>query len=431
MTKKSPHHFQEAAVPDLPQMFGRRKIDRYQHAGKTDGPRVLLVDDQRLVAAAVDRMLAGAKDIVLHAVQDAASALSALHTFQPTVILQDLFMPDADGLDLVLQYRKQPETRDIPVLVLSSEEDPLTKARAFSCGANDYLIKLPAPEEMIARLRYHSSAYQNQLQRDAAYRQLSRELDIARKMLLGLLPAPAVIGRARFEWLFQASSYVSGDCFDYFPVDAHHTCFYVADVSGHGVSAAMLAFSVQHQMRASEHKMARGIAQSQGNLRLVVESVLAEFNRRLVQMRDTSLYVTIAFGLLDQRSGMLALARAGHPAPLLVGMAGEGAIRLGVDSLPAGLVPDAEYEASLVRLEEGSRIYLYSDGITEAENPQEESFGQNRLEQLLLTQRPYPLGTVRAQLSDSLRQWRENPEAIEDDITFLAVGFGDGDVRAA
>jgi phosphoserine phosphatase RsbU/P len=428
MTKELSRPFQQASDPQ--QIFGRRKIDRYQHAGKLDGPRVLLVDDQRLVAAAVERMLAGATDIVLHAVQDAASALAAVHTFQPTVILQDLFMPDADGLDLVTQYRNLSETRDVPVLVLSSEEDPETKARAFSCGANDYLIKLPAPAEMIARLRYHSSAYQNHLQKDAAYRQLSRELDIARKMLLGLLPAPAVIGRARFEWLFQASSYVSGDCFDYFPVDAHHTCFYVADVSGHGVSAAMLAFSVQHQMRASEHKVARGIVQSQGNLGLVVETVLAEFNRRLLQMRDTSLYVTIAFGLLDQRTGKLALARAGHPAPLLVGLPGEGVLPLGVDGLPAGLIPDAEYEASTVQLEEGSRIYLYSDGITEAENPHEEAYGLNRLEHLLVRQHLYPLSTVRAQLSEGLRQWRENPGPIEDDLTFLAVEFGGRDVRS-
>lgn len=429
MTTETRHPFQQA--PDPQQTFSRRKIDRYQHVGNLEGPRVLLVDDQRLVAVAVERMLASASDIVLHAVQDAASALAALHTFQPTVILQDLFMPGADGIDLVLQYRNLPESRDLPVLVLSSEEDPHTKARAFACGANDYLIKLPAPAEMIARLRYHSSAYQNQLQRNAAYRQLSRELEIARKMLLDSLPVPAVIGKARFEWLFQASSYVSGDCFDYFAVDEHHTCFYVADVSGHGVSAAMLAFSVQHQMRASEHRMARGIVQTQGDLAIVVETVLAEFNHRLLQMRDTSLYVTIAFGLLDQRTGRLAFARAGHPAPLLVASPGESVLHLGMDGLPAGLIQDAEYEASLIQLEEGSRIYLYSDGITEAENLHDEAFGLDRLEQLLVQQHARPLSAVKAQLSNALGQWQENRGSIEDDITFLAVDFDSRNVFSA
>ena len=88
------------------------------------------------------------------------------------MILQDLVMPGIDGLTLVNQFRTNPGTRDIPIIVLSTNENPQVKGQAFALGANDYLVKLPDKIELIARIRYHSKAYLNLLQRDAAYRAL-------------------------------------------------------------------------------------------------------------------------------------------------------------------------------------------------------------------------------------------------------------------
>jgi two-component system chemotaxis family response regulator WspR len=81
-------------------------------------------------------------------------------------------MPNVDGLTLVRQYRDNPVTCDIPIIVLSTKEEPLVKSESFAAGANDYLVKLPDSVELIARVRYHSRAYVNQLQRDEAYRAL-------------------------------------------------------------------------------------------------------------------------------------------------------------------------------------------------------------------------------------------------------------------
>jgi two-component system chemotaxis family response regulator WspR len=91
---------------------------------------------------------------------------------KPTVILQDLVMPGLDGLSLVREYRNHPATKDIPIIVLSTKEDPLIKSAAFAAGANDYLVKLPDNIELVARIRYHSRSYMTLLQRDAAYRAL-------------------------------------------------------------------------------------------------------------------------------------------------------------------------------------------------------------------------------------------------------------------
>jgi two-component system chemotaxis family response regulator WspR len=133
---------------------------------------VLLVDDQILVGEAVRRSLAGQPNLDFHLCSDPHEALATAERIRPTVILQDLVMPGVDGLTLVREYRANPVTRDIPVIVLSTKEEPAVKSEAFRQGANDYVVKLPDPIELLARIRYHSRAYLNQIQRDEAYRAL-------------------------------------------------------------------------------------------------------------------------------------------------------------------------------------------------------------------------------------------------------------------
>src|SRR6185295_10172855 len=133
---------------------------------------VLLVDDQAMVCEAVRRALANQPDIDFHYCADAREAVALANHIKPTVILQDLVMPGIDGLTLVSQMRANPATKDTPIIVLSTNENPQVKGQAFAMGANDYLVKLPDKIELVARIRYHSMAYLNLVQRDAAYRAL-------------------------------------------------------------------------------------------------------------------------------------------------------------------------------------------------------------------------------------------------------------------
>ncbi len=133
---------------------------------------VMLVDDQSFVAELLQRQLTTEKDINFHYCQDPSQAISTAEKIGPTVVLLDFTMPSIDGLTLCNFFRAHPATRDIPIIMLSSNDDPATKAQAFGAGANDYLVKLPDSIELIARLRYHSAAYINKLQRDDAYRAL-------------------------------------------------------------------------------------------------------------------------------------------------------------------------------------------------------------------------------------------------------------------
>jgi len=133
---------------------------------------VLLVDDQFMVGEAIRRTLLDEVDVEFHYCANPLDALAVAKRLKPTVILQDLVMPAISGLDVVRAYRADPETKNIPVIMLSTREDATVKSDAFRAGANDYLVKLPDRIELIARIRYHSAAYLSQIQRDEAYRAL-------------------------------------------------------------------------------------------------------------------------------------------------------------------------------------------------------------------------------------------------------------------
>ncbi len=143
--------------------------------------RVMLVDDQAIVAEALRRMLVDEADIDYHYCADPANAIKEAAAFRPTVILQDLVMPDIDGLMLLKFFRSNPETNSVPIIVLSTKEDPKIKSEAFGLGASDYLVKFPDKIEVIARIRAHSRSFLAQKQRDEAYeamREMQKELEL-------------------------------------------------------------------------------------------------------------------------------------------------------------------------------------------------------------------------------------------------------------
>lgn len=137
-------------------------------------PVVLLVDDQAMVGEAIRRMLVDETDIEFHYCREPSQAVDTANEISPTIILQDLVMPEMDGYTLLKSYRGNPATSGTPVIILSSREDPKDKSHAFEIGASDYLVKLPDKIELVARIRAHSKAYLLQAQRDAAYLEMKK-----------------------------------------------------------------------------------------------------------------------------------------------------------------------------------------------------------------------------------------------------------------
>jgi len=169
---------------------------------------VLLVDDQALVAFAVRRAVQGQPDIELHYCASAAEALAQAERLQPTVILQDLVMPGLDGLDLVRRFRAHPATATTPIIVLSTKEEAQIKSDAFVAGANDYVVKLPDPLELLARIRYHSQAHRNLRERNEAFvalRHSQQELSATNAALLSLNQQLEKATQAKSEFLANMS----------------------------------------------------------------------------------------------------------------------------------------------------------------------------------------------------------------------------------
>ena len=157
---------------------------------------VLLVDDQALVAAALQRAVADEPGVELHYCGNPLEALVVANKLKPTVILLDLVMPQADGMTLLHKFRANPATQHTPIVILSTKEEPEIKSALFAAGANDYMVKLPDRLEILARIRYHSAACWHRVQRDEAFEALRRSQQALVASNTALLAANEQLGKA-------------------------------------------------------------------------------------------------------------------------------------------------------------------------------------------------------------------------------------------
>jgi sigma-B regulation protein RsbU (phosphoserine phosphatase) len=284
------------------------------------------------------------------------------------VILQDLVMPDIDGLTLVKNFRAHEATREVPLIVLSTKEEPAVKAEAFALGANDYVVKLPDRLELLARIRYHSKGYIAGLQRNEAYKALQQsqerlagEVKQAARYVQSLLPDKLKKGEIRTDWRFVPSAELGGDSFGYHWLDDDHFAFYLLDVSGHGVGAALLSVSAMNALRSQALPNTDFRQPSQ---------VLFALNNAFQMDQQNGLYFTIWYGVFHKPTRRVDYSGGGHPpALLLTGPTAEQAAMQVLDSKGPmiGAMNDLEYESGSTTLDAFAKIYILSDGAYEIE----------------------------------------------------------------
>jgi sigma-B regulation protein RsbU (phosphoserine phosphatase) len=326
------------------------------------GTTVLLVDDQPIIGEAVRRMLAGEAGLAFHYCKDATAAVEKAAEVGPTVILQDLVMPELDGLELVRRYRADERLRDVPVIVLSTKEDPAVKAEAFALGANAYVVKIPDRLEMVARVRYHSRGFTALLERNEAFTALQKsqqvlanDLATAAHYVRSILPQPVAEGAIRADWRFIPSASLGGDAFGYHDLDPEHFAVYLLDVCGHGVGAALLSVSALNAIRSE------ALPQTDFH---DPAAVLAALNRAFPMERHNDMFFTAWYGVFDRATRRLRWAGGGHPPALLLAADG-GRHLLDSDGPLIGAVEGLEFPAGDVAVPEESRLFVYSDGAFE------------------------------------------------------------------
>jgi len=329
---------------------------------------VLLVDDQAIVGHAVRQMLLPESDIQFHFCQDSLKAVEMANSIRPTVILQDLVMPEIDGLTLLKFFRANAATRETPMIVLSTKEEPAIKAQAFALGANDYLVKLPDRIELVARVRHHSRGYIAQLQRNEAYRklaeserQLADEIAQAARYVASLLPPPLTDGPIRIDWRFVPSTQLAGDAFGYHWLDTTHFAIYLLDVSGHGVGSALLAVSV---LNVLSH---RSLPQTDF---FDPAAVMRGLSGVFEMSRHGNKFFTIWYGVYDMTSKQLTYSGGGHPPPFLLQGANKADAvvqELTTEGSVIGIGEVVPFTNSVVDIAAPARLLIYSDGAVEIE----------------------------------------------------------------
>ncbi len=200
---------------------------------------------------------------------------------------------------------------------------------------------------------------------------------------------------------------VGGDYFDVFPLSDGRTAFLIADVSGKGLGAAILTTMLQGALSG----MTLGIDPAR---------VFNHVNRFLCDHSEVGRYATMFFGILD-RKGHLEFINAGHPSPFLIrrGVAEEAFTE---GSYPVGLVPEAQYTSVYLKLEPGDTLVLFSDGVTEAMDPDEQMFGTARLKQLLTGQLECPLEQLQKCVLEGVENFARGAHQA-DDLTLLIVRY--------
>lgn len=396
-------------------------------ANESEGrPHVLVVDDalaNRKVLTAILRKA----EIGYEEAKDGFEAIAAFARKKPDLVLLDVMMPGMDGFEVCRKLKADPASADVPVIFLSALSDAPDRVRGLEAGAEDYVGKPFSPGEVLARVRTHLRLREMA----ESLRRLNRELlewqarlreDLkaageVQRMLLPSSARPRELGGSA-AWLFEPCASVGGDILNVFPIGARHVGIYVLDVSGHGVSAALVSASVAQALTPQFGIVAA--PGPSGPEPVAPAAVMAELERRYpLELFDK--YFTLAYVLLDRTTGELAYSFAGHPPGLLLRSSGAFEL-LSEGGGFVGLGLDIPFEEGRTVLVPGDRLCLYSDGVTEHETAAHALFGVERLQVLLEGTRTLPVEEVCERVAADLAEFGQGA-AFRDDVSFLAFEY--------
>lgn len=378
-------------------------------------PNILLIDDQKIVYEALKEILEESGFSIFFC-QDPSVMEQMVENCAPTVILQDLNIPGFDGFELIKKLKENEKSKNIPLIVLSSIEEAEKKATAFQKGANDYLVKLPDPVEVKARLKYHSDHFLHLQEKERAFRlleesqaNLRKELKEAEEYVTEILPKELETKEIRAVGSYTPSSSLGGDGYGFYFLDENHLCFFIIDVCGHGVGASLLCVSLIHTL---QQRSVTGVDFKDP------ASVLSYLNRSYQMKHDKDLFFTVWYGVLNISNNHLIYASAGHPAAYLLEN-GSAVPILGDSGVACCIMEDSVYSNNEIFLKKGNLVLLYSDGAVELEKEgeisilDEKTFGK-------LIEESFLKDPFLENLKNSLLSYQKG-SSFNDDVTFVTM----------
>jgi phosphoserine phosphatase RsbU/P len=319
---------------------------------------ILIVDDEAANISILGQTLMD--EYELRVATNGTTALTIAASDLPDLILLDVMMPGLDGYEVCKKLKTMEATRNIPIIFVTVRSNEEYETKGLELGAVDYITKPFSIPIVRARVKTHMMQKHLMDQVRKSLKCLNDELAQAAKYVTSLLPVPLRDGIVRTDWRFIPSMALGGDSLGYHWIDSNHFAFYVLDVCGHGVGAALHSVSVLNLIRSQSLK--------ETNFGMPGE-VLTQLNKMFSMEKYNGMYFTIWYGVYNTTSRNLVYASAGHPPALLFSDPYDDAFRpiqLQTPNLFVGGIQDAEFETAQYKLEGPCKLYIFSDGVFEA-----------------------------------------------------------------
>ncbi len=388
--------------------------------------KILLAEDDPISADILQTYLEKWGHEVV-AAENGADAWKCFEQENITMVISDWMMPEMDGLELVRRIRSSGRAGYVYIILLTAKTKKEDLVQGMEAGADDFLSKPFDREELRVRLRAgeriveleQQVAQSNQELREANGR-MKRDLVAAANVQKALLPeALPESSSVRMAYDFQPCEELAGDILGAFWLDDENLAVYLLDVSGHGVAASLLSVTVSHFLSPKASSTSLLFREGSNGYDIVAPREVAnQLNRRFPMDLNTGQYFTLVYGIINRQQQEFRYVCAGHPGPIHLRRNAEPSIIKGT-GFPIGIM-DEDYEDASIRFEPGDRLFMYSDGITEASSEAGEQFGVNRLVVALQANFDKPLRRSLTGLSQHVEQWRGS-EILQDDVSVLAV----------
>jgi len=370
-----------------------------------------------------------------HEVQLVTNGVQAWELFrkeQFSIVITDWMMPEMDGIELIKRIRENISDYYVYIIILTAKTLREDSIEGFEAGADDYLTKPIDKRELQARLRTAERVLnleKNLAEQNKALTQINqriqKELEAAVKIQNTLLPHKLPeVPDLKIAWKFRPCTELAGDLLNVFSLDGEHIGFYILDVSGHGVAASLLSVALSHFLSPTfklSSMVRQGTGDASGFRINSPAKVLTQLNNEFQMDKYREQFFTVIYGIMECHSKKITFSSAGHTPPIW--LSNNKSVRFLMESdLPAGVIPDKEYQDFTIEPQPGDRLLLYSDGVIEVRNQNEELFGQKRLKQLLLdTVQETPEATLEI-IMGAVEKW-SHPLPIHDDVTLLLFEF--------
>ncbi len=391
--------------------------------------KILIAEDEAVSRKVLQRTLQRwGYDVV--AAENGAVALEAFQSDTFSLVITDWMMPEMDGLQLVRKIREMQSDDYVYIILLTAKTDKADLIAGMDTGADDFISKPFDKDELRVRVRAGERVVQLEQKLSARNAELEAfnermrlELEAAAEIQKSLLPQRAPdIPALTTAWRYKPCDELGGDILNAFKLDERRLGFYVLDVSGHGVSAALLAVTLSRMLSPvlDQASLLKKAADAPEGYTLTPPAEVAnQLNKRFQIDVINGQFFTMIYGILDPHERCLRYVSCGHPGIIRVDARGASTI-LKAASLPIGFLEENRYEEVQLKLTPGDRLYLYSDGIPEAENPEHELFGAERMRQCLQESHKLPLEKSLDILLHQLEGWCQGP-TFRDDVTVLGI----------